>query len=81
MGFNHCLMFATLNKWLNHLELSCTLTIETWLKSSMHFDCKYLGLRNVCTFSLVYIVLDVRDGTESKYPSIVFSEYILKCGH
>ena len=26
----------------------------------------------VCIITLVFIVLNVRDGTESKYPSIVF---------
>ena len=31
-----------------------------------------MELWNACIFILVYIVLNVRDGTDSKYPSIVF---------
>ena len=54
------------------MELHCTLTIEAWHKLNMHFDCGYLELCNACIFGLVYIVLNVRDRTESKYPSIVF---------
>ena len=38
----------------------------------MHFDCRYLELWNACIFRLDYIVLNVRDGIESEYPSIVF---------
>ena len=57
---------------LQHLELYDTLSIEAWLKLNVHFDCRYLELRNACTFRLVYIVLNVRDGIESKYTSIVF---------
>ena len=36
------------------------------------FNCRYLELCNACTFRLVYIVLNARDGIESEYPSIVF---------
>ena len=68
-------MFATIGG-LNHLEMHCTLTIETLLKSNMYFYSSYLELCNACVFGLVYIVLDIRDGMESKYPSIVFSKYI-----
>ena len=39
----------------------------------MQFDCRYLELWNACIFRLVYIiVLNVGDGMESEYPSIVF---------
>ena len=75
MGFNHFCMFVNFQyRGLNHLELYCTLTIKAWLKLNMHFDCRYQELSNACTFRLVYasIVLNVRDGMESKYPSIVF---------
>ena len=50
----------------------CTLIIEVWLKLNIQFDCRYLELWNACIISLVFIVLDVRSGTESKYHSIVF---------
>ena len=37
------LMFVTFHySGLHNFDLYCTLIIETWLKSSMHFDCKYL---------------------------------------
>ena len=66
-------MFVTFQyRGLNHLELYCTLTIKAWLKSDINFDCRYLELLNACIFSLVVIVLNVRDRNESKYPSIVF---------
>ena len=54
------------------MELYCTLTIETWLKSNMHFECKYLELLNASIFRLVFSVLNVRDGLESKYPLMFF---------
>ena len=39
MGFNYFLMFVTFQyRGLHHLELYCTLTIETWLKLKMQFD-------------------------------------------
>ena len=57
---------------LHHLDLYCTLIIKACLKSTIHFDCKYLQLRIACIISLVFIVLNVRDGTESTYPFIVF---------
>ena len=50
----------------------CTLIIEVRLKLNIQFDCRYLELWNACIISLVFIVLNVRDGAESKYPSIVF---------
>ena len=56
---------------VNDLELYCTLTIEVWLKLNMNFDYRYMYLE-LWIFGLVYIVLDVRDGMESKCPSIVF---------
>ena len=59
-------------KGLHDLELYCTLIIEAWLKLNIQFDRRYLELYNACIFGLVFIVLNVRDGTESKYPSIVF---------
>ena len=61
---------------LRHLGMYCTLIIESWLKSNFNFVCRYLELLNACIISLVFNVLNVRDGTESNYPSIVFSEYI-----
>ena len=54
------------------LDMYCTLTIEVLLKSNIHFDWRYLKLWNACIISLVFIVLNVRDWTESNYPSIVF---------
>ena len=76
MGFNHFWMFVTFqNRGLHHLDMYCTLIIE----SSIHFDCRYLELWNTCIICLVFIVLNVIDGTESKYPSIIFlSIYYLK---
>ena len=66
-------MFVTFQyRGLHHLDLYCTLFIEVWLKSNIQFDCRYLELLNACIIGLVLIVLNVRDGTESKYPSIVF---------
>ena len=58
------------------MDLYCALTIEACLKLNMHFDCRYLELRNACILRLSYIVLNVRDGMEYNYPSVVFSEYI-----
>ena len=66
-------MFVTFqHRGLHHLDLYCTLIIEAWLKLNIQFDCRYLELLNSCIIGLVFIVLNVRDGTESKYPSIVF---------
>ena len=73
MGFNQFLMFVTFQyRGFNHFELYCTLTIEVWLKLTIHFDCRYLELLNACIFSLVFIVLNARDRNKSKYPSDVF---------
>ena len=73
MGFNHFLMLVTFQyRGLHHLDMYCTLITAAWLKSNIHFDCRYLELWNACIISLVSIVLNVRDGAESKYPSIVF---------
>ena len=73
MGFNHFLMFVTFQyRGLHHLDMYCTLITEAWLQSNIHFDCRYLELWNTCIINLVLIVLNVRGGTESKYPSIVF---------
>ena len=73
IGFNHFWMLVTFQyRGLLHLDMYCTLIIEAWLKSNIHFNCRYLELWNACIISLVFIVLNVRDGTESKYPSIVF---------
>ena len=55
----------------------CTLIIEAWLKLTIQFDCRYLEQLNTCIIGLDCIVLYVRDGTESKYPSIVFLSIIL----
>ena len=61
-------MFVTFQyRGLNDLELYCTLTIETWLKIN-----RYLELYNACIISLVSVALNVGDGIESKYSSIVF---------
>ena len=66
-------MFVTFQyRGLHHLDMYCTLIIEAWLKLNIQFDCRYLELVNVCIIGLYFIVLNVRDGTESKYPSIVF---------
>ena len=63
-------MFVTFRfRGLNNFELYCILTIEAWLKLNINFYCWYLEL---CIFSLVFIVLNVRDEIELKYPSIVF---------
>ena len=70
-GFNHFWMFVT-SVSMHHLDLYCSLIIEAWLKTNIRFDCRYLELWNACIISLLYIVLNVRDGTESKYHSIVF---------
>ena len=51
----------------------CTLT---YFKLNIHFDCRYVGLWNACIISLVFIVLNVRDRTESIYPSIIFWVYL-----
>ena len=53
------------------------LTIEAWLNFNINSDCRYLGLQTACIINLVFTVLNFRDEIESKYPSIVFSEYIL----
>ena len=82
IGFNYFWTFVTFQyRGLHHLELHSTYIIEAWLKSSLHFDCRYLQLWNACIINLVFIVLNVRDRTEPKYPSIVFLSivtYILK---
>ena len=73
IGFNPFLMFVTFQyRGLYHLGLHHTLIIEAWLKSYIHLDCRYLKLWNACIISLVFIVSNARDGTESKYPSIFF---------
>ena len=41
------------------------------------FDCRYLELLNACILRLIYIVLNVRDGIESEYPSIVSLSIVL----
>ena len=66
MGFNHFWMHVTFQyRGLHHLDMHCTVIIETWLKSNIYFDCIYLELWNACIISLVFIVFKVRDGTES----------------
>ena len=66
-------MFVTFQyRGLHHLELYCTLTTGACLKLSMHFDCRYLELRNACIYRLVYIVSKVRNAPESEYRSIDF---------
>ena len=73
MDFNHFWMLVTFQyRELHHLDMYCTLSIEAWLKSNIHFDCRILELCNACIIGLVFIVLNDRGGTESKYPSIVF---------
>ena len=54
------------------MDMYCTLISEARLKSNIHFDCRYLELSNSGIFSLVFVVLNVRGGNNSKYPSIVF---------
>ena len=56
---------------LHHLDLYCTLIIGAWLELNIQFDCRYMELLNACIIGLDFIVLNVRCGTESKYPSIV----------
>ena len=51
--------------------MNCTLTIEAWLKLIKHFDSRYLELLNACILILVYMLLNVRNGINFKYPSIV----------
>ena len=71
-------MFVTFqNRRLNHLEMYRILTIEAWLNLNINFGYRYLELWTACIISLVFTVLNFRDEIESKYPSIVFSEYIL----
>ena len=66
-------MFVTFQyRGLHHLDMYFTLITEAWLKSTIHFDCRYLELWNACIINLVFNVLNVREGTESRYPSIVF---------
>ena len=78
MGFNPFWMLVTFqHRGLLHLDMHCTLINEVWLKSNIHFDCRYLELRNACIISLVFIVLNVRNGTESKYHSIVFLSILI----
>ena len=72
MGLIIILCLRILYRELKQLELLYTLTIEAWLISNMHFDCRYLERWNACILGLVYIVLNVRDGMDSKYPSIGF---------
>ena len=82
MGFNQIWMFVTFRyRGLHHLDLYCTLIIEVWLKLNIQFDCRYLELWNACIIGLVFIALNVRDGTESKYPSIVFLSISWKMEH
>ena len=38
----------------------------------MHFDSRYLELLNACIFKLIYVLLNVGNGIEFQYPSIVF---------
>ena len=43
--FNHFRMCVTFqHRGLHHLDMYCTLINEAWLKSSIHFDCRYLEL-------------------------------------
>ena len=66
-------MFVTFQyRGLHHLDMYYTLIIDALLKSDINFDCRYLELWNTCIFIIVLIVLNIRDGTESKYSSIVF---------
>ena len=55
-----------------HLELNCILTIEAWLNLNINFDCRHLELWTAFILILFFIVLNVRNKTESKYSSIVF---------
>ena len=72
-GFKSFLMFVTFqDRGLYHLDMYCTLIIEAGLKSNIHFGCRYLELWNACRISWISIVLNVRDGNKSIYPSIVF---------
>ena len=54
------------------MELNCTLSIGTWLNLNIHFDCRYPELRNNMYMLISLCFLNVRDGSESKYPSFVF---------
>ena len=49
-----------------------TLIIEACLKLNMHFDSRYLERLYACVLKLFYILLNVRNGIECQYPSIVF---------
>ena len=61
MGVNHFWMSVIFQyRGLHHLDMYCTLIIEAWLKSNIHFDSKYLELWNKCIIGLVFIVLIVR---------------------
>ena len=50
---------------LHHLDLYCTLIIEGMLNSNIQFYCRYPELRNSCIIGFFFIVMNVRDGTES----------------
>ena len=65
IGFNHFKVFVTFRyRGLHHLDTYCTLIIEAWLKSNIYFDCRYLELWNACIINLVFIVMNIWDGTE-----------------
>ena len=76
--FNYFRIFVTLqHRGLHHLDLYCTLIIQAWRKSNIHFDCRNLELLNACKPSLVFIALNVRGETESKYPSFFWVLFTL----
>ena len=57
MDLNHFFNVCKLSVWrVKQFGAVLYLSIEAWLKSSMHFDCRYLELLNACVFRLAYIV-------------------------
>ena len=76
-NLKHFRMFANFQyRGLNNFELYCTLTIDGGLILGMHLYSRYLKCMH--NFRLVYMVLNVRDGIESIYPSNFFlSIYLL----
>ena len=69
-SFLMCVTFRY--RGLNHFELYCILSSEAWLNLNINFDCRHLELLTACIFSLLSIVLNVRNKIECKYPLIVF---------
>ena len=64
MEFNHYQMFANFWYCINFFDLYCTLTKEVCPKLNMHFDSRSLELLKAWILTLVYILLNIRNGIE-----------------